>query len=307
MEKLKRAVIKEEFVALTGDMLSAVILNQFLYWAERTRDIDKYIEEEINRAKSSDDSEDLFLHKTHGWIYKSVDELKDEVMATVSIKTVKRRINDLIEAGWIETRENPKYKWDKTKQYRPNLINIYNDLKELGYHLQGYKFDLSQLNTPGHSGLFEVDKLSSSNGTNCPFEEDKMTARGGHSDRALPEITTETTSEIKKNKKTEEEDHLLPQKIKNFYESEFKQSLNNTQEEKILEVCDDTELIYEAMKVAKIYNAEKFSYILTVLKDWKERGVKSKDDFIKLSRASPVFGIEEEEDIGEYYREKGYR
>ncbi len=34
------------------------------------------------------------------------------------------------------------YKWDKTKQYRVNLIKIRSDLNVLGYELQGYKFEL---------------------------------------------------------------------------------------------------------------------------------------------------------------------
>ena len=43
MKKLKRAVIKEELVELTGDFRPALILNQFIYWIERMYDADKYI------------------------------------------------------------------------------------------------------------------------------------------------------------------------------------------------------------------------------------------------------------------------
>ena len=39
MRRLKRAVIKEEFVALTGDVIEA--LNQFLYWSDRFNNIDQ--------------------------------------------------------------------------------------------------------------------------------------------------------------------------------------------------------------------------------------------------------------------------
>ena len=168
-EKLKRAVVKEEFVALTDDILSALILNQFLYWAERVKDIDEYIIEEKKRAKKGEEL-DLEINKTHGWIYKSAEEMKEEVMATVSTKTVKRRINKLVDKGWIEVRRNPKYDWDKTNQYRPNLIKLNEDLMEIGYILQGYKFDLSELikrkNIPS-------DTVS--------IREDKMSVRGGHS------------------------------------------------------------------------------------------------------------------------------
>ena len=45
MTKLKRVVIKQELVELTGDYRAALILNQFIYWTERMRDTDKYIRE----------------------------------------------------------------------------------------------------------------------------------------------------------------------------------------------------------------------------------------------------------------------
>ena len=43
MNKLKRVVIKQELVELTGDYRPALILNQFIYWTERMKDTDKYI------------------------------------------------------------------------------------------------------------------------------------------------------------------------------------------------------------------------------------------------------------------------
>ncbi len=47
---LKRVVIKEELVALTGDATKAIILNQLLYWSQRTRDFDKFLDEEKSRC-----------------------------------------------------------------------------------------------------------------------------------------------------------------------------------------------------------------------------------------------------------------
>ena len=54
MKPLKRVVIKEELVALTGDFRPALILNQFIYWIERMYDTDKYILEEKERALRED-------------------------------------------------------------------------------------------------------------------------------------------------------------------------------------------------------------------------------------------------------------
>ena len=43
MKPLKRVVIKEELVELTGDFRPALILNQFIYWIGKMYDTDKYI------------------------------------------------------------------------------------------------------------------------------------------------------------------------------------------------------------------------------------------------------------------------
>jgi hypothetical protein len=55
IKKLKRAVIREEFIAITGNFIDAVILNQFIYWSERVKDFDEYIKQENDRAKKCGD------------------------------------------------------------------------------------------------------------------------------------------------------------------------------------------------------------------------------------------------------------
>lgn len=130
-KKLKRAVIKEELVVLTGDCLKAVVLNQFIHWSERTRDFDAFIEEEKKR------NPETVVNLTHGWIYKSAKELSDEVMIG-SHDTVARKLAELVKDGWIKRRNNPNYTWDRTYQYRPAIREIQIALQELGYALDGY-------------------------------------------------------------------------------------------------------------------------------------------------------------------------
>ena len=130
-KKLKRATIKEELVVLTGDCLKAVVLNQFIYWSERTRDFDAFIEEEKKR------NPETVVNLTHGWIYKSAKELSDEVMIG-SHDTVARKLAELVNDGWIKRRNNPNYTWDRTYQYRPAIREIQIALQELGYALDGY-------------------------------------------------------------------------------------------------------------------------------------------------------------------------
>lgn len=137
MKPLKRVVIKEELVELTGDFRPAIILNQFIYWSERMNDTDKYISEEKQRALKN--QEEINISDSKGWIYKTSEELIDELMVGMSVATIRKYIKQLVEAGYISQRTNPKYKWDKTLQYRVNLVKIQKDLAILGYSLEGYK------------------------------------------------------------------------------------------------------------------------------------------------------------------------
>ena len=128
-KKLKRIVIKEEFVAITGNYIDAILLSQLLYWSERVKDFDLFIEQE-----QSEQSE--IKHK-YGWIYKSYSELSDETMIGLSPSNVKKHLEKLIELGFISTRQN-KNKWDRRKEYKINLIAIQNELLKNGYALDGY-------------------------------------------------------------------------------------------------------------------------------------------------------------------------
>ena len=141
-KKLKRAVIKEELISITGNYIDAIILNQLIYWSERVRDFDKFIEQEKTIAERH--GEDVNFEPTCGWIYKTADELSEETMLGLSKSNMRQHLKKLLSLNFIQERENPKYRWDKTKQYRVNIANIQIALQELGYCLEGYPLVLNQ-------------------------------------------------------------------------------------------------------------------------------------------------------------------
>ena len=137
--RLKVAIIREEFVAITGDFAKAVILNQMLYWSERVDDFDSFIAAENKRAESHGlPTSDA----TDGWFYKTAEELADETMLGLSAANMRRHIKALVDMGLISERSNPKYRWDRTKQYRVNLVEVVRALAGKGYVLQGYKTEV---------------------------------------------------------------------------------------------------------------------------------------------------------------------
>lgn len=185
MERLKRAVIKEEFIAITGGFEKALILNQFLYWSERVSDFDEFIKQENERAvQQGEEPREL----TNGWIYKRAEDLSSETMLNLSKQRMRAYITELVEEGFVDERENPKYKWDRTKQYRVNLVNIVNALQEKGYTLEGYKVELAS--SKMELGYSKMELHSNQNGT------------------AIPKTTTETTLETTLEKKKIKEQNL---------------------------------------------------------------------------------------------------
>jgi len=184
-EKLRVVVIREELVRLTGDGISAVILGQMLYWSERVRDIDKYIEEERVRNPETN------IQPTHGWIYKSAEDLAEETLLGLSATTVRRRMRYLVENGWLDERENPDNTWDKTRQYRVNIKKIIADLNALGLHLSGYPL-LSEI-ADEHSERSADHPDDSSMQNECSIVQND--GSNVQNDGAIPEITTEITTE----------------------------------------------------------------------------------------------------------------
>ena len=202
IKKLKRVVLKEELMALTGSVNHAIVLNQMLYWSERVADSDQFIKEEIERARNFSDGsqetiEDIEEYLLNGWIYKKAEDLVDECMEICSRQTMNRVLDDLVKSGWLEKRKNPKYKWDRTLQYRVNLVKIQRDLQKIGYSLEGYSLlgddEISNAQN-GHSNkpVQNHEPSNAQNGHSINQIEHMKT----HDGQAIPETTTEIKTKI---------------------------------------------------------------------------------------------------------------
>lgn len=176
-KKIKKVVIREDLVAITGDYKKAVILGQFIYWADRVVDADKFIQKENEiAAKNGEEGRELL----YGWIYKTADELAEEVMLGLSVSQIRKYVSEIVEMGFVNRRKNPNYKWDRTWQYRVNLVNIANALKEKGYPLSDYRISLP-----------ENDSL---NAHKRVFDNEKVVDRTDSNRCAIPYTTTDITN-----------------------------------------------------------------------------------------------------------------
>lgn len=203
--RLKRAVIKEELVELTGDFVKAVLLQQMLYWSERVRDFKQFAREELQRAEKWGPPETLDGKKEfvdgmiYGWVYKTAEELSSETMLNLAANTIRRHLKELVEKGYLLERSNPKYRWDRTLQYRVDLLKVQADLMSRGYPLEGYSVELP-IAKMEHGASVCGDSAShvtpmdvpSSKMENQSSEMENQTCENGVT---IPEITTENTTE----------------------------------------------------------------------------------------------------------------
>lgn len=180
----KRAIIKEELVELTGNYTLAITLNQLLYWSLRIKDKEEFIREEVEQKDCTERS------IKYGWIYKTSEELSQEVMLG-SQTTVRRYLKELVKCKFIFERRNPnpKYRYDKTYQYRVNLNKIRLELKSLGYELNDFD-----------SYYNEKERIREMNHQNAhPNQQNEHTSNRSvytvnQNEAAIPEITSKNTS-----------------------------------------------------------------------------------------------------------------
>lgn len=96
------------------DACAAKILKLFEAWA---KDKQSAIEQAKlhNTAAIREGQEPT--HDESGWMYNSIPNLERRLLFEYSEKTVRKALKLLEDKGFITTRHNPQYKWDRTKQY----------------------------------------------------------------------------------------------------------------------------------------------------------------------------------------------
>lgn len=231
-QPLKVSILREELVKLTQDSNKAIVLNQFLYWSERTKTAAGFVREEMDRIKKYTEDQDtsvldyLAEDLNQGWIYKSAVGLIEDTMLTVSKATMNRIISDLVEKKWILKRKNPRWRGDNTPQYRVNLFKIQLDLYELGYSLSGYRLirsvidfaeinrlkeaykDISSEKKEGESTSTQIDSGSTHNETTRAQNDSgssQIDLQSTQIDSTLPEVNTQITRDnLNKNEEEEE-------------------------------------------------------------------------------------------------------
>ena len=138
--KLKRPrlfLIQGELLSLTGDGISASLLGQLIYWSEKVPNFELFaMEEKRNVFRSCPTF-------SHGWFYKSLEELRVEIMVRLSLSDFYDILHVLIDQGWVQRKGNPLTPYKENQSYykiqwRVPLGKICQALHRKGYFLPGF-------------------------------------------------------------------------------------------------------------------------------------------------------------------------
>lgn len=159
-------MIREEYFAICDkNHCAAALLNVFEYWTDIKIGQREQAEAENEIAQAGNASpieSDL-------WIYKSIPDLRKELLGLFGVSKIGKALDLLTAKGFIDSRNNPKYGWDRTLQYEFKIENVQKAIQALKI-------------THG-SVKKKVSKAS------------KTTHRSVKNNAAIPETTTQTTTE----------------------------------------------------------------------------------------------------------------
>lgn len=111
-------IIREDYLAICdGNHCAAAILNIFEYWTDNK--LDNCEQAAIENAIATEGNAPLV--NADLWIYKSIPELKAELLGLFGDSKISAALDVIKDLGILESRNNPKYGWDRTLQYQFNI------------------------------------------------------------------------------------------------------------------------------------------------------------------------------------------
>ena len=133
---MKKAVLREDMMALTQEVTQAMVLGQMLYWTKTLDKVNDWLFEENKRLAEVE----LPQHEyNYGWIYKSAREMREDLMNAFSEDAIQRAFSALVTKGVLMKRHNPIVRYDRKLQYRIDIVFLRRLLKDRGYEMTDFQ------------------------------------------------------------------------------------------------------------------------------------------------------------------------
>jgi len=134
--KMKKAVLREDMMALTQDVTQAMVLGQMLYWTKTLDEVNDWLFEENKRLAESELPQ---YEYNCGWIYKSAREMRGDLMNAFSEDAIQRAFSALVTKGVLMKRHNPLLRYDRKLHYRIDILLLRRLLKDRGYEMTDFQ------------------------------------------------------------------------------------------------------------------------------------------------------------------------
>jgi hypothetical protein len=134
--KMKKAVLREDMMALTQDVTQALVLGQMLYWTKTLDEVNDWLFEENKRLAESELPQ---YEYNCGWIYKSAREMRGDLMNAFSEDAIQRAFSALVTKGVLMKRHNPLLRYDRKLHYRIDILLLRRLLKDRGYEMTDFQ------------------------------------------------------------------------------------------------------------------------------------------------------------------------
>ncbi|GCD83698.1 hypothetical protein PTHTG4_27620 [Parageobacillus thermoglucosidasius] len=250
-------------LAVAIGLNESIVVQQLHYWLEKSEHV----------------------HDGYKWVYNTYEDWREQ-FPFWSESTIRRIITKLEKIGIIVAANLNRSKIDKTKWYRID----YEKLAELTQETPSdqdeqttVQDDVStvqndQTTVQNEQSTDEIDSPSAQNEQSiCSNWTDDLL----NLNRPIPEITTENTTETKK-EEVEEDARVRDldlREVVNFFEQNGFGAVGGHIGERIVSWIDDTskEIVIEAMKTAVENGAPRWVYVETILRDWYQKGYRTVD------------------------------
>lgn len=118
------AVLRESFLAICeGKHCPAMILSQMMYWHDVKRDA---AEQAAKQNEIAERGGETPAQDVECWVYKTGAEMQKELMGLFGEKAIAAGFLYLEQRGFLRVRSNPRYPWDRTKQYLFDAAEVRN-------------------------------------------------------------------------------------------------------------------------------------------------------------------------------------
>ena len=167
-------LLREEYLFLCGAKhCPAMVLSQHEYW-HRNRLANRQQARAHNAAATR---EGMPADQDTGlWVYRSHREMQDELLGLFGERAIAAAYAFLIASGYLRTRPNPRYKWDRKPQYLFAVGAVQAGLDGLPSHRDMGNDDLAEsAETSPHNCGVDGSKMAEMTALNCGVSSETPT------------------------------------------------------------------------------------------------------------------------------------